>query len=98
MKVEVDADELCQMKDRIRFLERDVCRRAAENAELACERPSGDKFRKLTAERDWWRERAMCVADSNDRYMFFSSNGLCHGEHLNSVKNAAKSNGYEIPE
>ena len=87
MKVEVDADELCQMKDRIRFLERDVCRRAAENAELACERPSGDKFLKLTDERDWWRGWAVATCCTYWNPTIFSR-----------LKLEAEKHGYEIPE
>jgi hypothetical protein len=125
MKVEIDADELCELRgradaydddrkywrgeagklqDEVYGLRQSLCRRAMEIAHLSCEKPSSNEFRELTAERDWWRNKALIQANIRDRQENMISEQFTLEQiegfdgHRAALRDVARAQGYEVPE
>ena len=93
MKVEIDADELCELK-------RDADKNRNWDYHKVCYDSLKEKYEELEAERDWWREHAMDVSMDFDKQDEEIARIVCYAPapesyHIDRLHELASNKGYE---
>ena len=95
MEVKIDADELCELRNKAKSMTWDYGKVVLTGALARAE----EKIKKLEEERDWWRKSALRVCEYYDGYKnrINLATGYCAESSFGNTVESAKHKGYDVP-